>query len=246
MNLWCIHGNLQLPSVWDCFDRAFITPNKLDSKSRLRLHKENLWGLYEYSFDAWTHSFLEKISGSDLSEKPLIMGYSLGGRLAWHAILEKPDWWRGAIIIAAHPGLDTPSEKAAQWEIDREWAYRFKVEPWKKLIKEWDQLSVFGGFESGIKRVEQDYPREIIAELFTGFSKARQRYLLTDISNLRAPPMLYISGEYDTKYTEIGATLATHASTLTHVVIPGACHRVPWENTTAFKESIQYFIDSIH
>ena len=246
MSLWCIHGNLQLPSVWDQFSEAFFVDSESHERAPLTLYKENLWELAEFTYESWTRSFLDKVSAITSDEKPWVMGYSLGGRLALHAILEKPDLWKGAIIIAAHPGVSESTEKSAQLAREKKWAARFMKDPWEMVLSEWDRLSVFGGLESTIWRKEEDYPRQIIAKMMTGFSKASQKNMMPLLTLLKSPPILYVTGEFDKKYSDIGATLATLSPNIKHIVIPRACHRVPWENTSDFKESIQYFINSIH
>jgi len=203
-----------------------------------------LWNLKTYSFDSWTSSFLDKVNREEATGKPWIMGYSLGGRLALHAVLEQPDIWGGAIVVAAHPGLADPRQRQAQIKWDEGWAKRFTEEPWDDLLREWDQLSVFGGIRSAIQRNENEFSRSTIAQLFTGFSKANQEDLTPQLATLKSPPLLYVSGESDAKYTEIGSSLAAQNPLIRHVSVPGACHRVPWENTAEFVKSIQYFIDT--
>ena len=245
MNLWCIHGNLQLPSVWDRFEGRLFKSSLLAENEPLILQKESLWDLDTYSFDSWTSSFLEKVNHEETTEKPWIMGYSLGGRLALHAVVQQPELWGGAIVVAAHPGLADPLQRLAQCKWDEGWAERFREEPWDDLLHEWDQLSVFGGLQSAIKRKENDFSRETIARLFTGFSKGNQADLTPLLAVLNTPPLLYVSGEFDAKYTEIGSTIAAQNPLIKHVSVSEACHRVPWENTEEFVSSIQYFIDTV-
>lgn len=240
-NLWCIHGNLQLPSVWDFLDGRLV-----DSASvPITVQKENLWTCSDCSFDGWVDGFISRVSGLALQKKPWIMGYSLGGRLALHALLKDPDAWAGGIIVAAHPGIADQEERRSQQVWDDKWANRFLVESWDSLMEEWDQLPVFGGVKPLAPRQESDYPRQQIARLFSGFSKGKQPFFMPQLARYIHPPMLYVSGEGDSKYTQIGARLSALSEAITHVTIPNACHRVPWENTPAFVESIQYFISSV-
>ncbi|MBX2818891.1 MAG: hypothetical protein KTR29_04390 [Rhodothermaceae bacterium] len=246
MNLWCIHGNLQLPSVWNRFDGTLYRSSLVKEKEPLVLHKESLWTQQTYSLDGWASSFLEKVYQKKAPDKPWIMGYSLGGRLALHAVLQQPDLWGGAIVVAAHPGLSDPAQRQAQLKWDEGWAKRFEDEPWEELLQEWDQLSVFGGLRSTIKRNENEFSRGVIARLFTGFSKANQADLTPQLAALKKPPVLYVTGQLDSKYTEIGSTLAAQNPLIQHISIPNACHRVPWENTAEFVKTIQYFINTVH
>lgn len=242
VNLWCVHGNLQLPSVWDFLDGRLVD----SSATPMVLHKENLWDAEDYSFDGWASAFLGRVSRLPLEEKPWIMGYSLGGRLAWHALLKEPEVWAGGIIIAAHPGISDPEMRRSQLARDVEWARRFQAEPWEPLMDEWNQMPVFGGIKPAEPRDEQDYSRQKISRMFSGFSKGNQPYFGPQLARSERPPMVYISGEGDEKYTRIGVELSAASSAITHVTIPDACHRVPWENSPAFVESIQYFIDSVN
>ena len=245
MALWCIHGSLQSPTVWNAFDgKIFSTPSST-GRASLAIQKEDLWKLEEYSFQAWTDVFLSRVIHAVPKEKQWILGYSLGGRLAMHAVIKRPGLWKGCIIVAAHPGFMNPEEKKNQAAKDDIWAHRFQVESWQSIMHEWDQLPVFGGFQAPLQRQETDYPRETIARMFTGFSKGKQGYLPPLLSQLSSPPMLYVSGELDSKYKQIGNELASASPNISHVTIPNACHRVPWENTPEFVKSIQYFIDSV-
>ena len=86
---------------------------------------------------------------------------------------------------------------------------------------------------------------EKISRFFDVFSKARHGNMLTMLSKLKTPPLLYISGCDDLKYTEIGQALAASCLEVRHQIIPNAGHRVPWENQDAFVSEVSVFIDSV-
>ena len=171
------------------------------------------------------------------------MGYSLGGRLALHAILQNPALWQGAIIVSADAGLKTKRERTHALQRDQEWARRFITEDWEHLLTEWDQQSVFAGRKNSAERAEKDFSRESISRMFDVFSKGRQLDLLPALNKLRQPPILFVSGEDDEKYSARGQELSAVCANAEHAIIPDAAHRVPWENPTGFVAVVQSFIN---
>src|SRR6476661_7376674 len=97
-----LHGFLGLPRDWDLFESAVQ-----DHRGRpVRLVKHNLWeelaALDDKSLRSWAREFNSNIEG-----KNILVGYSMGGRLAMHALIDDHTKWSGAVFISAHPGLAT-------------------------------------------------------------------------------------------------------------------------------------------
>jgi 2-succinyl-6-hydroxy-2,4-cyclohexadiene-1-carboxylate synthase len=139
IELFCIHGNFQTPSVWKPFRGKLKTRN-----SNLDVIPVNLDNYSSVGFDRWVEDFCDAVEIQSGQKKSLILGYSLGGRLALHACLH-PDpifggepWWSGA-----DPGSESEEEKRLQLDRDRKWAERLKREPLEKLAEEWDAQAVF-------------------------------------------------------------------------------------------------------
>lgn len=240
MNIWCLHGNLQKPSVWDRFSSSWST-----DASRLQLNAPDIWTFNTSSFGTWTTEFCQHVRNTTSDAPGLLIGYSLGGRLALHAILKDPTLWAGVVVIGAHPGLKTQEERDKQLEWDQSWANRFLNEPWQKLLDTWDSLPVFCGRSSSILRQEATFSRAQIASTFDTFSKGRQTYLTPSIAQLTMPPILFISGEEDQRYTTLGMDLDASCPIVTHKAVAQAGHRVPWENPLGFTNIVQRFITDI-
>ena len=238
MNLWCLHGNLQLPSVWHPFSTTWTYKGKPVS-----LRCPNLWGNTAHDFDAWTTQFLSEVAQTPADAPRVLLGYSLGGRLALHAVLKNPELFAGVILVGTHPGLETETEREQQLAWDIAWGNRFLHEPWGVLFEAWDALPVFGGIPNPLQRNTILFKRTAIAETFDRFSKGRQANLLPLLAKLTSPPTLFISGEYDTRYRNLGNRIATACPAMTHNIVPDAGHRVPWENPDAFAQIIQVFLD---
>ena len=233
--LFCIHGNFQTPSVWKPLAENLKVRNvNLDV---IPINLEN----YSFDgFDRWVDDFCNSVETLAGWEKSFLLGYSLGGRLALHACLSRPDLWKSAIVVGADPGLESEEEKKLQLDRDRKWAKRLKREPLEKLVDEWDAQPVFCGFENQAPRNLGEMNPDRLSHQFEVFSKGIQRNLVPKLAELKRPPVLFVSGEKDQKYQDIGEKLAKSSSAINTQVVADAGHRVPWESPESF---VQVLID---
>ena len=238
MSMWCLHGNLQPPSVWDVFRNRWHDPDG----SPVSLVCPNLWIDSSSGFEEWVRSFCNLVRERKEDSTNWLMGYSMGGRLALHALLEAPELWAGVIVIGADPGYPSSEKRENQLLTDRVWAKRFLAESWNEVLDAWDALPVFCGRPCSTLRQEKDFDRERIAHYFEVFSKGHQNDLLPALSKIKHPPILYITGEEDITYKQIAIQLSQSCPAVRHVSIPAAGHRVPWEATEYFIRVVQEFI----
>ena len=169
-----------------------------------------------------------------------MLGYSLGGRLALHACVRRPDLWKAVVVAGADPGLESEEDKRFQLDRDRNWAERLKRKPLEKLVDEWDAQSVFCGIENQAPRNLGEMDPDTLSQQFEVFSKGLQQNLVPKLAELKRLPVLFVSGEKDQKYQVIGEKLAKLSSVVTAQVVADAGHRVPWENPESF---VQVLID---
>ena len=233
--LFCIHGNFQTPSVWKP-----LGENLKDRNVNLDAIPVNLENYSFDGFDCWVDDFCNSVEARSCREKSFLLGYSLGGRLALHACLSRPDLWKSAIVIGADPGLESEEEKKHQLDRDRNWAERLKREPFEKLVDEWDEQPVFCGIENQAPRNLSEMDPDRLSQQFEVFSKGIQQNLVPKLAELKNLPILFVSGEKDQKYQKIGVELAKSSSVFRAEVIANAGHRVPWENPESF---VQVLID---
>ena len=238
MKLFCIHGNFQTAKVWQSLQERMKT-----EFSDLDMITEDLYAKPFQGFDDWTEDFCGRGEVKANGEKSILLGYSLGGRLALHACLSRPDLWRGAIIVGAGPGLESEGEKKLQLDRDRNWADRLKKEPLEQLVREWDEQPVFCGIENSAPRNLDELDPIKISQQFEVFSKGLQQNLAPKLAELRRPPILFLSGEKDSKYQKIGEGLAKSCPLVSFGVIQDAGHRVPWENPNEFVQALGKFIN---
>ncbi len=235
MKLFCIHGSFQTPSVWEPLANCQAVRN-----AKLECVAEDLNARTFDGFEHWSEDFCQRVESSHEGEQSLLLGYSMGGRLALHACLRRSDLWKGVVVVGADPGFASKEERSAQARRDRSWSQRVRKESLKKLADEWDAQSVFCGIENRALRNLDDLDPENLSRQFDVFSKARQRNLVPDLAKLENPPILFLSGEEDLKYGRIGEELAEACSAVQSKVLRHAGHRAPWENPESF---VQVLID---
>jgi 2-succinyl-6-hydroxy-2,4-cyclohexadiene-1-carboxylate synthase len=240
MKLWCIHGNLQTPEVWKLFEGGFTYHNQ-----PLPIEAFDLWENIFVGFEEWTQNFCNLVETDSSNNRHWLLGYSLGGRLALHAYLARPDLWKGAVIIGADTGTSDDQIKLQQLAADKHWGAKYRTAGPVDFFREWDALPVFGGIPNSAPRNLESIAPEKIAACFENYSKGSQADLLPALRKMNSPPLLFVSGEQDLKYTEIGQKLQSDCTVVQHCIVAQSGHRVPWENPEGFQQVLQEFINTM-
>jgi 2-succinyl-6-hydroxy-2,4-cyclohexadiene-1-carboxylate synthase len=202
--------------------------------SDLEMVTEDLYAKPFQGFDDWTKDFCDRAELATNGEKSVLLGYSLGGRLALHACIHRPDLWQGVVVVGADPGMGSGEEKNQQFTRDRNWADRLKKEPLEQLLREWDEQPVFCGIENSAPRNLDELDPIQLSQQFEVFSKGLQQNLVPALSELKNPPVLFLAGEKDKKYQQIGDELAELCPVVKSQWVEDSGHRVPWENPESF------------
>jgi len=185
-----------------------------------------------------------------LPEKPVLIGYSMGARLAMQALLKTPSLFQAAVLISGNPGLRNTEEREARLVADRQWAERFRSESWPDVLAAWDRQGVLQkpSFTEvplfALSRDENNFDREALAAALEFWSLSRQNDLRAGLRSLPLP-ILYLTGESDSKFCELNRELVDGSKLHQHRIIPSAGHRVPWENSTAFVANVEAFLHSV-
>lgn len=171
----------------------------------------------------------------------VLMGYSLGGRLALHALIQNPTKWKGAIIISAHPGLTDEEEKRKRLKDDQTWASKFLHDEWDEVTAQWNRRPVFEGSSSTFKRGEKDYDRKVLSNFLVQTSLGRQDDLRSKIAQLPIP-LLWVTGEKDPKFSTLASSVRLSHPESRKIGIPQAGHRVPWDQPLSFLEALSKYL----
>jgi 2-succinyl-6-hydroxy-2,4-cyclohexadiene-1-carboxylate synthase len=232
--VYCLHGFLGLPSDWD-----FLKVPPVAS-----LEKVDIFQLLSPSTGAnmmsWAEAFNDQVSKK--SEKRVLVGYSMGGRLALHSLVRNPSLFAGAVIISANPS-PLPEEREPRLISDETWAERFETDPWESVVSAWENHPVFGGKPIPFVRRESDFRRADLAGALRAWSLGHQENLTPRLSHLEVP-ILWITGEQDPRYQDIAKRVRAQVTStpIEFVTIPDSGHRVPWEQAEAFETHFSSFL----
>lgn len=175
----------------------------------------------------------------------ILVGYSMGGRIALHALLASPNRWRGAVIVSASPGMRASEDRAARLASDTRWADRFRSDPWQEVIGDWNAQPVFRADPPDrLPRPEAAFDRTKLATALTLGSVAEQRDLRTDLARLPTP-ILWLAGERDPKYVDFAKEMANQNRAVRAEIVPGVGHRVPRAAPEAFRRLVESFVNEL-
>ena len=156
----------------------------------------------------------------------ILLGYSLGGRLALHALLGGAQYKR-AIFVSTGLGIEGDEARVARREADEAWAQRFETEDFDSVRAAWNAQPVLAG--RSLFRTRGDYDPRALREWSSGSLPpvASRLHELTI-------PTLWIAGGRDAKYVAEAERAVTLVRDGQVAVIHGAGHRVPWDDAGKF------------
>lgn len=178
-------------------------------------------------------------AGEEIGSGDVLLGYSMSGRLALHALLAGASFSR-AVIVSAGLGIEDETARAARRAADDAWARRFESNRWEDVIRDWHAQPLFAGHS--MSRDERDFDRAALAKALREWSPAALPPVASRLHELRMP-ILFVAGERDAKYVDEATRAAELVSGSELWVAPGAAHRVPWEVPNAFADRLRAFID---
>ncbi len=221
-----------------------------DSGQVTALSAETLRSWAQVFCDRWRAGL--KKHGADELAKPVLMGYSMGGRLAMHALVTDPQLWSAAVIVSGHPGLVSDDLKLQRQLSDTKWAERILHDDWAALIKSWDDQEVFRVKDPlpdaiHLRRAEEDFDRKKVAASLCGWSLAGQTNLRPLLADLDLP-VLWVTGADDKRYHSVVSDLMMDlVDSPFHewAEVPRAGHRVPWDSPSGFSSVVREFLSRL-
>lgn len=238
----CLHGNLGQPADWEAV-RLGLRAAYSDS---LAFHAPRLWSFLGPDWRKSLGDYLNELSGHAAHPRILI-GYSLGARLALQAIACGWGSWDGLILCSANPGIELEDDRRSRRAADEQWARRFEntAEALSGLFADWNRQAVLSGSVPLAWQPGPDFSdveaRSCFAAAFRYWSQGVLENLWSLMSTLGLPT-LCLAGEHDPKYRNIASRISAYANpNVRTITIPGCGHRIPIDQPSALTQAIVAF-----
>ena len=161
-----------------------------------------------------------------------LAGYSMGGRLALHLALARPDRVTRLILIGASPGIRDPGEREQRRAADANLADAVAGMTIERFARLWAQTPVLAGQSPELSaEVTADRLRNTsagLARALRGLGTGALPSVWERLGELRMPVTL-VAGERDRKFSAIAAEMAPELPCAEVVIVPGVGHAVHLE-----------------
>ena len=240
LECWCLHGAVGVAADWRGLAKR-LAATAIGSRA------VDLWRFLENGPQPLTGfgKVLNADAGGEVfrGSGRALLGYSLGGRLALHALLEPVHPWQAAVLVSAHPGLEDMAECEKRLEADTAWAGQAFGGDWQQFLDAWNAQPLLGSTairEAAAARA-LIFRRREVARSFMDWSLGAQQPLWQRLGEITIP-VLWVAGEQDDKFLAL-ARRAVRLSPHARLAVAPACgHRVPWENEAWFAETAAHFL----
>lgn len=183
--------------------------------------------------------YLDKIA-KDIGSRFMLLGYSMGGRLALRYALQRPELISHLILVGATPGIENPEERKLRQQSDEALADTIMKEGVKRFLKTWNEQPIIKTQEnipdflrtSMMKRRHQNNPLGL-ANTLRAMGTGTMEPLWGRLNEIKCPVTL-ITGEMDNKFCEIIKQMQKQVPAISHKIIPKAGHAAIWEDMNSF------------
>jgi 2-succinyl-6-hydroxy-2,4-cyclohexadiene-1-carboxylate synthase len=171
-----------------------------------------------------------------------LLGYSLGGRFALGILARYPERFRHAVIVSAHPGLQTDDERRARRQADARYVTVLREQGLASFVDKWQALPLWasqGDLPDAAKLAQR---QQRLRHTAPGLAESLIHHGLGEMPDLR-PQLAHVkasvdivAGERDVKFAELGRALATIIPGARLSIVPGAGHNLLLERPALCSE----------
>jgi 2-succinyl-6-hydroxy-2,4-cyclohexadiene-1-carboxylate synthase len=196
--------------------------------------------------DFETHTLEQRIREIDaaVAAADVLVGYSLGGRLALHAVVRglRP---RALVLVSCSAGIEDPTDRARRREADDALAAVIERATIEQVVERWERQPVFSTQPPDL--VARQRPGRLahepaqLASLLRSAGQGAMEPIWDELPKL-AFPVLTIAGELDARYRDAALRMAALIPGGRAKLIAGAGHAPQLERPLQTAEAILGFL----
>lgn len=197
-------------------------------------------------FDTWT--FAERLAEihAATASGDVLVGYSMGGRLALHAALAEPRRFAAIVLVGVSAGIVDPREREERRRSDEslaEWMERRSIE---EVVERWERQPVFATQPDALRAAQRagrlSHDPKRLAALLRSAGQGALEPVWDRLAELSCPVLL-TAGEHDRRYATAARRMAQRLPRARVRLIPDAGHAPQLEAPQEFVALIAEFLD---
>ena len=184
---------------------------------------------------------------SDTTKK-ILLGYSLGARAALLHATHHPDVWDALILISGNPGVENEISRSDRRISDAKLADSIERLGVKTFLEFWQEMPLIRNQREIPTNHQAFMQANRLKNTSVGLAKSLRQFgqgsapnLWPKIGKLDMPTLL-ITGEKDTKYTNIAQRMEKILPNATHVSILNTSHMPHLEQSDSVEKVIKNFL----
>ncbi len=182
---------------------------------------------------------------------PIVLGYSMGGRLALGYTVMYPKEVASLVLESSSPGLRTAEEQVVRRTSDAKLADRIEREGIEKFVDFWQQIPLFHS-QKKLSATQQQTIRDErlnqqpagLANSLRGMGTGSQPSYWQELSKLTLPVLL-LTGSEDVKFEKIAQEMAESLPNAQHETIKDAGHAIHVEKPQQFATMIKSYLKTV-
>jgi len=183
-------------------------------------------------------------------DRCILVGYSMGGRIALYLTVHFPQFFWGTVLESASPGLADRSERDRRIARDLLLSERLETEDFADFLDFWYANPLFESFrthphyQQAILRRLQNNPAQL-AKSLRGHGLGSQPSLWGYLAEIERP-LLLVVGELDPKFWAIALKMRNITDKARLVMVENSGHNVHFEHSAKFSQLLKDFVVGCH
>lgn len=183
-------------------------------------------------------------------ERPVLVGYSMGGRVALSVAVVYGSLIHGLVLEGANPGIEDDKERHERAKLDDTRAAELCRLGTAGFLKKWYQGELFASLRRKPELLNQLIARRSsvnaapLAAALRYLSVGRQKPVWDRLDGLAVPTLL-VAGEFDRKYMAISRRMAERIRSVQLRTVERAGHNVHLERPDRYISVLRDFLDQM-
>lgn len=182
----------------------------------------------------------------------VVVGYSMGGRIALAYTSDYPDKVQALILESASPGLEYEADRNVRRTADKMLAQKIVENGIESFVNNWENIPLFASQKrmpleqrKKIRRERLMQSEKGLANSLLGIGTGSQPSYWNALNSIEKPVFL-VTGELDEKFVSIGLEMKKRAHSWNHIVVSDVGHAIHVEKPLLFATMIKDCMKRLH